>query len=63
MQDFRELKVWEKGHRLTLAVYKTTAKLTKIAFFHSIPLIRSNNCFIFAGSFTAGSDSKPELKS
>lgn len=26
MRDFRELKVWEKGHRLTLAVYKATAK-------------------------------------
>ena len=26
MRDFRELKVWEKGHRLTLAVYKATAR-------------------------------------
>jgi four helix bundle protein len=26
VRDFRELKVWEKGHRLTLAVYKTTAR-------------------------------------
>jgi four helix bundle protein len=25
MRDFRELRVWEKGHRLTLAVYKTMA--------------------------------------
>ncbi len=24
MKDFRELKVWEKGHQLTLAVYKAT---------------------------------------
>ena len=24
MRDFRELKVWEKGHWLTLAVYKMT---------------------------------------
>lgn len=24
MRDFRELKVWEKSHQLTLAVYKTT---------------------------------------
>lgn len=24
MRAFRELKVWEKGHRLTLAVYKVT---------------------------------------
>ncbi len=25
MKDFRELKVWEKGHRMTLAVYRATA--------------------------------------
>ena len=25
MRDFRKLKVWERGHRLTLAVYKATA--------------------------------------
>ncbi len=25
MRNFRELKVWEKGHRMTLAVYKATA--------------------------------------
>ena len=24
MQDYRNLKVWEKGHELTLAVYKAT---------------------------------------
>jgi four helix bundle protein len=24
MRDFRDLKVWEKAHRLTLAVYKAT---------------------------------------
>ncbi|MGH3144814.1 MAG: four helix bundle protein [Rubrobacter sp.] len=27
MRDFRELKVWEKGHESTLAVYKATAKI------------------------------------
>ena len=29
MQDFRELKVWEKGHRLTLAVYRVTGGFPK----------------------------------
>ncbi len=24
VRDFRELKVWEKGHRLTLAIYEAT---------------------------------------
>jgi four helix bundle protein len=26
LRNIRELKVWEKGHRLTLAVYKSTAR-------------------------------------
>ena len=25
MKDFRELKVWQKAHQLTLAVYRVTA--------------------------------------
>ena len=29
MKDFRELKVWEKGHRLALEVYKATEKFPK----------------------------------
>lgn len=29
MQDFKKLKVWEKGHRLTLAVYKLTTQFPK----------------------------------
>lgn len=29
MRDFRELKVWQKGHSLTLAVYKATASFPK----------------------------------
>ena len=29
MRNFRELKVWEKGHRLTLAVYESTAKFPR----------------------------------
>ena len=29
MRDFRELKVWEKSHRLALAVYKATANFPK----------------------------------
>lgn len=26
MKNFRELKVWEKGHELTMAVYRATAR-------------------------------------
>ncbi len=29
MQSFKNLKVWEKGHQLTLSVYKATAKFPK----------------------------------
>ena len=29
MQDFRDLKVWEKGRSLALAVYQTTAKFPR----------------------------------
>lgn len=29
MKDFRELKVWEKAHQLTLAVYQATATFPK----------------------------------
>ena len=29
MKDFRKLKVWEKGHHLTLDVYKATATFPK----------------------------------
>lgn len=29
MRDFKKLKVWEKAHHLTLAVYKTTVRFPK----------------------------------
>jgi four helix bundle protein len=29
VRDFRELKVWDKGHRLTLAIYKSTARFPR----------------------------------
>jgi four helix bundle protein len=29
MQDFRELRVWGKGHELALAVYQTTAQFPR----------------------------------
>ena len=29
MQDYRKLKVWERAHQLTLAVYKTTKTFPK----------------------------------
>lgn len=29
MRDFRELKVWQKAHQLTLAIYQTTASFPR----------------------------------
>ncbi|AZI25313.1 four helix bundle protein [Pedobacter sp. G11] len=29
MQNFKDLKVWEKSHQLTLSIYKTSAKFPK----------------------------------
>jgi four helix bundle protein len=29
MKDFRSLKVWEKAHALTLAIYKSTEQFPK----------------------------------
>ncbi|RZK51041.1 MAG: four helix bundle protein [Pedobacter sp.] len=29
MQNFKDLKVWEKAHQLTLSIYKTSAKFPK----------------------------------
>lgn len=29
MQDFRQLKVWEKAHQLTLSIYKVTSDFPK----------------------------------
>ena len=40
MRDFREYKVWEKSHALTLAVYKATATFPKEELFGLISQIR-----------------------
>ena len=33
MRDFETLKVWEKGHQLTLAIYRATKKFPKEELF------------------------------
>ena len=37
MRDFKLLKVWEKAHRLTLAVYKASAAFPKAELFGFVP--------------------------
>jgi len=33
MQDFRSLKIWQKGHQLTLGIYQVTAKFPRSELF------------------------------
>ena len=40
MKDFRELKVWEKGHQLTLTSYKLTSQFPKHELFGLMSQIR-----------------------
>ena len=40
MQDFRKLKMWEKAHQLTLAVYRVTVKFPKDETYGLISQIR-----------------------
>jgi len=40
MQDFKKLKVWEKGHQLTLAAYKITATFPKAELYGLTSQIR-----------------------
>lgn len=40
MQNFKTLKVWEKGHELAVAVYKATAKFPKHEFYGLTSQIR-----------------------
>jgi four helix bundle protein len=40
MRDFRELKVWEKAHRLTLAVYTATSAFPRSEMYGMTSQIR-----------------------
>lgn len=40
MKDFRDLKVWEKSHELTLAAYEATATFPKQEMFGLVSQIR-----------------------
>ena len=60
MQDFRSLKVWEKGHQFTLAVYKTTKSFPKEELFGLTSQIRRSSASIpanIAEGCGRGSDS------
>ena len=40
MQDFRKLKVWEKAHALTLAIYRATQRSRRSDFPGLVPQLR-----------------------
>jgi four helix bundle protein len=62
MRDFRELKVWEKGHRLTLAVYKSTAKFPRDELYGLTSQIRRSSSSIPANiAEGCGRDGDTEL--
>jgi four helix bundle protein len=48
MQDFRNLKVWQRAHRLTLALYRFTKKFPKEELYGLTAQIRRAACSICA---------------
>jgi len=62
MKDFRELKVWEKAHCLTLAVYKATATFPKDELYGLTNQIR-RSCVSISANIAegCGRSGDPEL--
>ncbi|MFQ5639023.1 MAG: four helix bundle protein [bacterium] len=62
MKDFRKLKVWEKGHQLTLTVYKCTKSFPKDELYGLTSQIRRASVSIPANiAEGCGRDSDAEL--
>jgi len=63
MQNFRDLKVWEKGRLLTLAVYQDTRKFPKQELFGLTSQIRRSSASILANiAEGCGRAGDPELR-
>jgi four helix bundle protein len=63
MKDFRSLKVWEKAHVLTLAIYKATEKFPKQEMYALTSQIQRAAASIPANiAEGCGKDSDSELK-
>ena len=54
MQDFRQLKVWEKGHQLTLAVYRATRSFPKEETYGLVSQLR-RSCASIPANIAEGS--------
>jgi len=62
MRDFRELKVWEKAHRLTLEVYRATGSFPREEIYGLSSQIRRAAGSIGANiAEGAGKNSRPEF--
>ena len=53
MQDFRDLKVWQKAHELTLAVYKVTASFPRDEIYGLTGQVR-RSCSSIAANLAEG---------
>ena len=63
MQNFRGLKVWEKGHLLTLAVYQATRNFPKQELFGLTSQIRRSSASVPANiAEGCGRTGDPELR-
>lgn len=63
MQNFRDLKVWEKGHLLTLAVYQATRNFPKQELFGLTSQIRRSSASVPANiAEGCGRTGDPELR-
>ena len=63
MKDFRSLKVWEKAHALTLAIYKSTERFPKQELYSLTNQIQRAAVSIPANiAEGCGKDSDAELK-
>ncbi|MDD5771898.1 MAG: four helix bundle protein [bacterium] len=61
MKNFRELKVWEKSHELTLAVYKATSSFPKNELFGLTSQIR-RSCASIPANIAEGCGRKGEAE-
>ena len=62
MRDFRDLKVWEKAHRLTLAAYKATSTFPQHELFGLTSQLRRASVSIPANiAEGCGRSGSPEL--
>jgi four helix bundle protein len=61
MRDFKELKVWQKSHQLTLSVYKTTTAFPRAEIYGLTSQIR-RSCNSIAANIAEGCGRNGEVE-